>query len=82
MGLGAARYGTLSLGRQGDTAIDFVASLVHGLFWGNLAIHPADYDNLNFSHRINNSIKYSSDSFGGLRFGMLYSFGGVPGSLG
>jgi predicted porin len=43
--------------------------------------HPADYDNLNFTHRINNTIKYSSDSFSGLRFGVLYSFGGVAGNV-
>jgi predicted porin len=81
VGLNANRYGTLSFGRQGDTSIEFVSPLVYGWYWGNLAIRPADYDNLNFTHRINNSIKYLSDSFNGFRFGGLYSLGGVAGNV-
>lgn len=81
VGFNANRYGTLTLGRQGDTSVEFVSALIYGWYWGNLAIHPADYDNLNFTHRINNSIKYLSDSFNGFRFGGLYSLGGVAGNV-
>ncbi|MFM0714866.1 porin [Paraburkholderia strydomiana] len=81
VGINADRYGTLTLGRQGDTSVEFVSALSYGWYWGNLAIHPADYDNLNFTHRINNSIKYLSDSFRGFRFGGLYSVGGVAGNV-
>jgi predicted porin len=81
VGFNANRYGTLTLGRQGDTSVEFVSALLYGWYWGNLAIHPADYDNLNFTHRINNSIKYLSDSFKGFRFGGLYSLGGVAGNV-
>jgi predicted porin len=81
VGFNANRYGTLTLGRQGDTSVEFVSVLLYGWYWGNLAIHPADYDNLNFTHRINNSIKYLSDSFKGFRFGGLYSLGGVAGNV-
>ncbi|MFM0089735.1 porin [Paraburkholderia sediminicola] len=81
VGVSADRYGTFTLGRQGDTSVDFVSPLLYVWFGGNLSIHPADYDNLNFTHRINNSIKYQSDSFNGFRFGALYSVGGVAGNV-
>ncbi|MFM0740897.1 porin [Paraburkholderia xenovorans] len=81
VGVNANRYGTFTLGRQGDAAVEFVSPLLYGWYWGNLAIHPADYDNLNFTHRINNTIKYLSDSYSGLRFGAVYSLGGVAGNV-
>jgi predicted porin len=81
IGVTAPNYGTASLGRQADAAVDYVSPLLYAWYFGNLAIHPADYDNLNFTHRINNTIKYSSDSFSGFRFGALYSFGGVAGNF-
>jgi predicted porin len=81
VGVTADRYGTFTLGRQSDTSVEFVSPLLYVWFGGNLSIHPADYDNLNFTHRINNSIKYLSDSFNGFRFGALYSVGGVAGNV-
>jgi predicted porin len=81
VGLTAPKYGTFTLGRQGDASVEFVSPLIYGWYWGNLAIHPADYDNLNFTHRINNTIKYLSDTYGGFRFGGLYSLGGVAGNV-
>ncbi|WCM24803.1 porin [Paraburkholderia bryophila] len=81
VGFTADKYGTFTLGRQADTSVEFISPLLAGWYWGNLAIHPADYDNLNFTHRINNTVKYLSDSFGGFRFGALYSLGGVAGNV-
>jgi predicted porin len=81
VGATSDRYGTFTLGRQADAAVEFVSPLVYGWYWGNLAIHPADYDNLNFTHRINNTVKYVSDKFYGFRFGGLYSIGGVAGNV-
>ncbi|CAH2924260.1 MAG: Outer membrane porin [uncultured Paraburkholderia sp.] len=81
LGFTAPRYGTFTVGRQGDAQIDLVSPLIHAWYWGNLSIHPADYDNLNFTHRINNAVKYLSDTFGGFRFAGLYSFGGVAGNV-
>lgn len=81
VGLSASRYGTFTLGRQSDMSVDFVSPLVYGWYFGNLAIHPGDHDNLNFSHRVNNSLKYLSDSYSGFRFGALYSLGGVAGNV-
>jgi predicted porin len=81
VGLSAEHYGTFSLGRQADTSVEFVSPLLFIWYGGNLTIHPADYDNLNFTHRINNSLKYLSDSYGGFRFGALYSVGGIAGNV-
>ncbi|ANB74988.1 porin [Paraburkholderia phytofirmans OLGA172] len=81
VGLSADRYGTFTLGRQGDPSIEFVSPLLPIWYIGNNAFHPADYDNLNFTHRINNSIKYMSDTYRGFRFGLLYSLGGAAGDL-
>jgi len=81
VGLSTDNYGTFTLGRQADAGVEFVSPLLYGWYWGNLAIHPADYDNLNFTHRINNTIKYLSNSYNGLRFGAVYSLGGVAGNF-
>ncbi|WP_176057084.1 porin [Paraburkholderia sp. BCC1876] len=81
VGFTADKYGTFTLGRQADTSVEFISPLLAGWYWGNLAIHPADYDNLNFTHRINNTVRYLSDSFSGFRFGALYSVGGVAGNV-
>lgn len=40
-----------------------------------------DWDRMS-GQTVTNSVKYLSPSLGGLRFGALYGFGGVPGSLG
>lgn len=74
-------YGSLKLGRQGDTSVDYVSPLTYGWEGGNLSIHPADYDDLVFTRHLNNTIKYNSANYGGFQFGALYSLGGVPGSF-
>jgi predicted porin len=83
VGLSSARFGTVTLGRQYDSRVDFVGPLVAATRWGGaFGTHPADIDNLNNSFRINNSVKYKSPSFGGFAFSALYSLGGVAGSVG
>ncbi|WP_343675826.1 porin [Paraburkholderia heleia] len=73
--------GTLKLGRQGDTSVDYVSPLTYGWEGGNLAIHPADYDDLVFSRHLNNTVKYNSPTYAGFQYGALYSFGGVAGNF-
>ncbi|WP_371128441.1 porin [Burkholderia dolosa] len=41
-----------------------------------------DWDRLGGSQRVANAAKYVSPTLGGLKFGALYGFGGVPGSIG
>lgn len=72
--------GAISLGRQSDSTVDLVSPLTYCFNWGYFNAHPDDYDNVCYTKRINNSIKYTSPSFGGVRIVGLYSLGGVPGS--
>lgn len=74
--------GKVTLGRQYDTNVDLVSPLVSLGQWAGISgSHADDIDNM-ISNRINNSIKYTSVNYGGLTFGGLYGFGGVPGSPG
>lgn len=41
-----------------------------------------DWDRLGGDQTVNNSVKYRSPDYHGLSAGMLYGFGGVPGSIG
>ncbi|HEY4350107.1 MAG TPA: porin [Paraburkholderia sp.] len=76
VGLSSSQYGTVTLGRQYDTLVDFVAPLsgTAGTFGDTGFAHPFDNDNLNHSVRMNNSVKYTSANYGGFKFGTLYAF--------
>jgi len=76
VGLTHNAYGTLTLGRQTDDMVDFVAPLsLTGTEYGGIHFaHPFDIDNLNDSFQINNSIKYESPDYQGFKFGGLYGF--------
>ncbi|CAE6786741.1 Outer membrane porin protein [Paraburkholderia domus] len=72
--------GTVTLGRQYDSVVDFVGLLEAGDQWaGYLGAHPADNDNFNNTNRVNNAVKYTSRSLGGFTFGGMYSLGGIAG---
>jgi predicted porin len=83
VGLGSDRFGTVTLGRQYDSVVDYIGHFEFGdSSVGTLhAAHPADLDNINDTRRTNNAIKYRSVTYSGLSFEGLYSFGGVPGSV-
>ncbi|MFC0402776.1 porin [Paraburkholderia rhizosphaerae] len=76
VGLSSDQYGTVTLGRQYDSLVDFVAPLsgTAGTFGDTGFAHPFDNDNLNHSVRMSNSIKYSSVNYAGFKFGTLYAF--------
>ena len=83
VGLSHDRWGTLTFGRQYDVNADFVGPLEAASQWsGNIGAHLGDMDNLNDAYRTDNALKYRSPEFGGFSFGAMYSFGGVPGSVG
>ncbi|MBN3763572.1 porin [Burkholderia sp. Ac-20365] len=83
IGLSSREYGALTLGRQTDSMVDFVAplSLTGTEFGGTHFAHPLDNDNLNDSFQINNSVKYMSPNFMGFRFGALYGFSNQAGGF-
>ncbi|PRF62550.1 porin [Burkholderia multivorans] len=76
VGLAHDAYGTLTLGRQYDTMVDFVATLsaTAGDFGDAGFAHPFDNDNLNHSLRINNAVKYTSPTVAGFKVGAMYAF--------
>lgn len=73
-GLSDARFGTLTLGRQYDSVVDFLQPVTAAGKFGGPFVHAGDIDNTDDSFRVNNSVKYASPDIGGLTFGGLYSF--------
>ena len=76
VGLASDQYGAVTLGRQYDSVVDYLAPLSNTgtQYGGTIAAHPYDNDNLNNSIRFNNTIKYSSVNYAGFKFGGTYSF--------
>jgi predicted porin len=78
----SSSYGAVTLGRQYNVDADFVGPFEAGNQWGgNISAHPGDLDNLNYTVRTNNAIKFTSVSYGGFSFGGMYSVGGVAGDV-
>jgi GBP family porin len=84
VGLSDQGVGQITMGRQYDFMVDYVAPMgVTGSGWGgNLASHPYDNDNLDNDMRFDNSVKFSSASFNGLKVGAMYAFSGQAGAAG
>jgi predicted porin len=83
VGLQSNQYGTVTLGRQYDSTVDYLAPLsAAGSGYGNnLAGHPFDNDNLDNSFSVQNSVKYTSANYYGLQFGGLYGFSNAAGQF-
>lgn len=78
----SSNVGTVTLGRQYDSVVDYVGWLATGDQWAtSMGAHPGDLDNFNNSYRTNNTIKYTSANYAGLTFGGTYSLGGVAGNV-
>jgi len=75
VGLASDRFGTVTLGRQYDSLVDYLAQTTANGNWGGyLFSHPYDNDNTDNTFRVNNTVKYTSPAFAGLQFGGTYSF--------
>jgi len=76
----SSQYGTVTLGRQYDSVVDYVDPLEVASQWASFyAAHAGDMDDMNNTNHMNNSIKYASANYNGLTFGGAYSFGGIAG---
>ncbi|MDE1182243.1 porin [Paraburkholderia sp.] len=83
VGLKSDQYGTVTLGRQYDSMVDYLAPLSEtGAGYGNnLAAHPFDNDNLDNSFSVKNAVKYTSTNYAGFTFGGLYGFSNDAGQF-
>ncbi|SAL75256.1 porin [Caballeronia peredens] len=77
VGVQSDRYGQITFGRQYDPSVDALgaASLTGTLKWaGDIATHPFDNDNADWSFRVNNAVKYVTPSYRGLTAEAMYAF--------
>ncbi|MGB8416915.1 porin [Paraburkholderia sp.] len=80
VGLGN-RYGSLTFGRQYDEMVDYLGLLQGSPGVGAFGDHPGDVDNTGNDWRVNNSVKFTSQSYNGFQFSALYGFGGTAGNF-
>jgi general bacterial porin, GBP family len=79
----STQAGTVTLGRQTDSVVDYLGPLsATGTWGGTYFAHPGNMDNLNGdAYRINNSIKFQSANYSGFSFSGLYGFSNAAGSF-
>lgn len=81
-GLSSANAGTVTLGRQYDSVVDYLGPVTATGSWGGQYFaHIGDNDNAYDSFRVNNSVKYQSANYGGVTFGGLYGFSNQAGGF-
>ncbi|WP_246793963.1 porin [Burkholderia perseverans] len=73
-------WGTLSFGDQLDMTDEMVYLTNVSAWASGYAIHQGDFDRFN-GDRLPNSVKFLSNTFGGFKFGGMYSFGNVAGNF-
>jgi GBP family porin len=83
VGLTSDQFGSVTLGRQYDSVVDYLGplALTGTQYGGTIAAHPFDNDNLTNSFRINNSVKFQSVNYGGFKFSGLYGFSNAAGQF-
>lgn len=81
-GLSSSHWGAFKLGRQVDPVVDIVQPLTQDNHFSGTFATPGDVDNYDNDLRVNNSIKYISPDFSGMRFEAMYGLGEAPGNTG
>jgi predicted porin len=66
VGLSDQKLGTVTLGRQYDSIVDYIQPVTAAGQFGGPFLHAGDIDNTDNSFRVDNAIKYTSPSFAGL----------------
>ena len=74
VGLKDNALGTVTLGRQYDSVVDYLQPVTAPGTFGGPIVHAGDIDNTDNSFRVNNAIKYASPTLAGLQFGGMYAF--------
>ena len=82
VGLSSNDYGTVTLGRQYDSVVDYLAPIsATGSWGGTYFAHWGDADNLNSTISTNNSIKYQSPNYAGFSMSGMYGFSNQAGGF-
>ncbi|SAK42097.1 porin [Caballeronia glebae] len=78
----SSQYGTVTLGRQYDGVVDYLAPLSAAGTWGGTYFgHFAGNDNLNSDFSIANAVKYRSADYAGFSFSGMYGFSNQAGGF-
>ncbi|MCX4157579.1 MULTISPECIES: porin [Paraburkholderia] len=80
VGLSSTTLGTITIGRQLDPTVDLVQPFTADGY-GPAFTTPGDADNNDNTFRVDNSIKYTSPTYGGLQYELMYGLGGVAGNI-
>ena len=80
VGLSSTTLGTITIGRQLDPTVDLVQPFTADGY-GPAFTTPGDADNNDNTFRVDNSIKYTSPTYGGLQYELMYGLGGVAGNV-
>ncbi|MFC4706472.1 MULTISPECIES: porin [Paraburkholderia] len=73
-------WGTLTFGNQSDMTQDMVYTYNISAWASGYAINQGDFDRMNGDH-LPNSVKFTSNTYGGFQFGGMYSFSNTPGDF-
>jgi predicted porin len=80
IGMSSTSLGTVTIGRQLDTTVDLIQPLTADGY-GPAFSTPGDADNNDNTFRVQNSIKYTSPTYSGLQYELMYGLGGVAGNI-
>ncbi|WP_321794349.1 porin [Caballeronia sp. J97] len=82
VGLSSSQFGTVTLGRQYDAVVDYLAPISAAGTWGGSYFgHIFGNDNLNSNYSIANAIKYQSANYAGFSMAALYGFSNQGGNF-